>query len=174
MWLFVVAWLWVELASVVDRLPELTWTRLLLAVGLFAATFVTSLLVIGTLLVQLPPTFFLDSHPRQLWPDHHPVVRWAATILKNLLGVTLIVLGAVLSLPGVPGQGLLTILVGLVLLDFPGKRRLERAILRRPAVLRRVNHLRARFDRPALLVEEPEPSEPSERAQRPDLREESR
>lgn len=145
----------------VNWLPELSWTGLLLTIGLFAATFLVSLLVIGALLVRLPATFFLDSHPRQLWPNRHPVLRWSAKIVKNLLGIALIVLGAVLSLPGVPGQGLLTILVGLILLDFPGKRRLERAILRRPAVLRRVNRLRARFARPALIVDEPQPPEPS-------------
>jgi hypothetical protein len=30
-----------------------------------------------------------------------------------------------MSVPGVPGQGLLTILLGVMLLDFPGRRSLE-------------------------------------------------
>ena len=59
-------------------------------------------------------------------------------------------LGALLSLPGIPGQGLLTILIGLILLDFPGKRGLERRLVSRPSVLAAINRLRARFGRPAM------------------------
>jgi UPF0716 family protein affecting phage T7 exclusion len=83
-----------------------------------------------------------------------PVSRAAYTIGKNLLGAVLVVVGIVLSLPGVPGQGLLTVLVGVLLLDVPGKRRLELAIVRRPAVLRTINRLRRRFGRKPLQVDE--------------------
>jgi hypothetical protein len=41
-------------------------------------------------------------------------------------------MGIILALPGVPGQGILTVLIGVMLLEFPGKRRLERAIVGRP------------------------------------------
>lgn len=71
-------------------------------------------------------------------------------VAKNLLGLALIVAGVGLSLPGVPGQGVLTILVGLVLLDLRAKRRLERRLVRNPRLLGALNALRARFDRPAL------------------------
>jgi hypothetical protein len=60
-----------------------------------------------------------------------------------------------LSLPGVPGQGILTILIGVMLLDFPGKRRLERWLVRRPAVFKGINRIRARFDKPPLVLDEP-------------------
>ncbi len=52
--------------------------------------------------------------------------------LRTSLGLFLVLLGGVLSVPGIPGQGILTALIGLVLLDFPGKRRLEQKILSRP------------------------------------------
>ena len=118
-----------------------------------AVLFVLSLAVIATLLIQLPATFFLDSHVRHLWIDRHPVIRWSGWLLKNLLGVLLILLGGVLSLPGIPGQGLLTILLGIVLLDFPGRRKFERGILRRPGIHSAVNRLRQRYGKPPLLVE---------------------
>jgi hypothetical protein len=108
------------------------------------ASFVISLALIAVLIVQLPATYFLDSHVRQLWIDQHEIIRWSGIILKNLLGVLLILLGGALSIPGVPGQGLLTMLIGLVLLDFPGKRHLERAILRRPRLRAKVDFLRHR------------------------------
>ena len=101
------------------------WSGALIVVG-FVITFTLSLAVVGVLLVRLPATYFLDRHQRGLWIDQHPAVRWSGIVLKNVLGIGLIALGAVLSLPGVPGQGLLTILLGVMLLDFPGKRRLER------------------------------------------------
>jgi hypothetical protein len=50
-------------------------------------------------------------------------VKW---VLRNVIGYALIALGIVLSIPFVPGQGLLTILVGLSLADWPGKRRFFR------------------------------------------------
>jgi hypothetical protein len=59
----------------------------------------------------------------------------------------------VLSLPGVPGQGVLTILLGVMLLDFPGKRGLELKLVSRPKVLNTINRIRHRFDRPPLLLD---------------------
>ena len=41
-----------------------------------------------------------------------------------------------------PGQGVLSILLGLALVDVPGKRTLERKIFQRPPVLKLVNRLR--------------------------------
>lgn len=135
----------------------MSWGYVLGGIGLFVVTFVVSIVVIGFLLVRLPATFFLDSHNRDLWIDHHPGMRWSGIVLKNLLGLGLIVLGVVLCF--FPGQGILTILIGLALLDFPGKRRLERTILRRPGIFDRVNRLRSRFGRPPLIVVEPNQSE---------------
>jgi len=82
-----------------------------------------------------------------------PFVRWGAVIAKNLFGVFLVCLGLVLSLPGVPGQGILTILLGLIMLDIPGKRPLEARIIKRPAVLAAINDLRARFKKPPLVMD---------------------
>jgi hypothetical protein len=62
------------------------------------------------------------------------------------------VVGIVLTLPGVPGQGMLTILLGLMLLDVPGKRRLERRIVGRRRILKAINRLRKRFGRPPLVL----------------------
>lgn len=129
------------------------WSGLLFAVT-FLVTFTISLALVGALLVRLPATYFLDRHERGLWIDQHPFVRWSGILLKNVCGVALVALGALLSLPGVPGQGLLTVLLGVMLLDFPGKRRLERRLVGLPRVLDRVNRLRNRFGREPLVLEE--------------------
>ena len=62
-------------------------------------------------------------------------------------------LGIVLSLPGVPGQGILTILLGIMLLDFPGRRKLEHKLVSRPQVLKTINKLRHRFGKPPLVLD---------------------
>ena len=72
----------------------------------------------------------------------------------NLAGLALVIVGVVLSMPGVPGQGVLTILLGIMLLDFPGKRSVERALVRRAMVHKGINALRARWKRPPIAVPE--------------------
>ena len=72
-----------------------------------------------------------------------------------LLGIAMLVL---------PGQGVLTILAALVLLDFPGKRRLERRLLLRPRLLGALNSLRARAGRPPIDLDHPVRSSLSRRS----------
>jgi len=67
-------------------------------------------------------------------------------VLKNALGVVLVVLGFIMLFT--PGQGLLTLLAGLLLMNFPGKYRLERWLVLRPGVLRGLNWLRQRGGHP--------------------------
>ena len=133
---------------------QLSLRSLLYVVGLFAVTFTLSIVLIGALLVYLPPTFFLDSHNRNLWIDRHPLLRFMGRVIKNIAGIGLILFGLLLSLPGIPGQGLLTILVGLVLVDFPGKRQLERRTIGRPAIRKGIDRLRQRFGKPPLVLSE--------------------
>ena len=132
----------------------MNWQYMYWSVFLGIATFAASIVAITVLLVNLPATYFLDSHERQLWIDRHTVIRWTGLVLKNLLGLFLVLFGVILSVPGVPGQGLLTTLLGFVLLDFPGKRHLERKILSRPHVRATVDRLRARFGRRPLVFKE--------------------
>jgi hypothetical protein len=135
-------------------MPALNWNYLLIGAAIFVATFALSAVAVTLVLLALPAASFLHRGQRGLWIDRHPLARWAWFGLKNVIGIVLILAGIVLSLPGVPGPGLLTILIGLLLVDFPGKHRLERAILCRPRVLDRINRFRARFGRPPLVLAE--------------------
>jgi hypothetical protein len=131
----------------------LTWGQVLFGLGLSAATFVGSIAVVTIVLVKLPANYFHSSHERQFMTGRHPVLRMLGTFVKNLLGLVLVGFGIVMSLPGVPGQGVLTILLGVMLLDFPGKRDLETRLVSRPSVYRAINRLRARFDKPPLMLD---------------------
>ena len=131
----------------------LTWARVLLGVGIFAASLAISFASIFVVLVKIPANYFSPHYTYDFLPDSKWFVRWGAVIAKNLLGVFLILLGIVLSLPGVPGQGILTILLGIIMLDIPGKRPIEAKIIQRPMVLSAANNLRARWGKPPLIID---------------------
>ena len=68
-------------------------------------------------------------------PSRQPVHRRALrlpTWRRNLYGSLLILAGIVMLF--LPGQGILTILFGFLLLDFPGKRGLWRRMLAHPKI----------------------------------------
>lgn len=98
------------------------------------------MLVAGGVLLSLPADYLREGDRA----ERH----WLARTGRTLLGIVLIGIGVVLSVPGIPGQGILTIVAGLTLIEFPGRHRLITAILARPTVLRAANRLRLRFKRP--------------------------
>jgi hypothetical protein len=132
---------------------SLTWNGLLLGLGLFLISFVLSFAAIAVVMVKIPANYFSSRYKQDFLPDSPWLVRWSAVILKNILGVVLIILGIILSLPGVPGQGILTILLGLIMLDIPGKRPIEAKIIQRPSVLAAINKLRAKYNKPQLILD---------------------
>ncbi len=135
-----------------NSLP-LTPQSMLVGLVIFVVTLVGSLALVSVVLVKLPATYFHAEHPRDFWTERHQAIRWGGIVVKNFIGLLLVALGVLLSLPGVPGQGLLTILLGLMLLDFPGKRRLEYKLVSRPKVLYAINRLRAKFSKPPLVLD---------------------
>ena len=129
------------------------WHLAALAVPIAMVTAAISIVIVAFILARIPPDYFVNPEVRR--PNkRHPVLHCLFVAGKNLLGIFLVILGVLLSFPGVPGQGLLTILMGVALVDFPGKYRAERWLLTRPIVLRNINRLRARVGRPPLLVPE--------------------
>ena len=112
------------------------------------------------LVARIPKDYFAALEPPpSRFARQHPLVRLTLRVLRNLLGLVLILLGVALLL--LPGQGLLTILVGMLLVEGPGKRRLELFVVRRRGIRRAIDWIRRRAGRPPLVVwEPPEPGEP--------------
>jgi len=108
-------------------------------VAAWLASTVLSMLIAGAVLLALPEDYLREGDRSQR--------HWGARIVRTVIGVVLVAFGVLLSVPGIPGQGILTILAGLTLIEFPGRHRLIRALLGRPAVLHTVNRLRIRFKR---------------------------
>jgi UPF0716 family protein affecting phage T7 exclusion len=105
-------------------------------VGCFSVVaVVASIVLVPRYLAHLPPDYLHRG-------DRQQSSSVARRIARNVLGWLLVVLGIAMLL--LPGQGIITLMVGLLLADFPGKRKLIRKILSRPKVLGAVNKLRAR------------------------------
>jgi hypothetical protein len=124
---------------------SLLWWLFAGSIGLMLLTGVA---VVWTL-VQLPVGYFRQHERRALgsWAEY-PALRIVLLIIKNALGAVLLVAGLLMLLA--PGQGLLTLVVAVMLLDFPGKFRMQQWIVRRPSVWRSINWLRQRAGREPL------------------------
>ena len=122
---------------------------LLAALGVASVVlFVLGIVGVPFFLARLPADYF-SREERASLAETGPS-RFLLRIAKNALGVLFVVLGILMLV--LPGQGLLTLLVGLLLTDFPGKRRIIRRIIGAPRVLRVVNALRSRWKRPPLEI----------------------
>lgn len=127
-------------------LGVIAWT-----VAIFVVAFTVTLTIAGVLIVQMPADYFRDDRPREDWRARHPVLRWTLRVMKNLAGALLVGMGFLMLVT--PGQGVLTILLGVMLLDLPGKRQVVRRLIGRPSVLRTVNRLRERFGKPPVELD---------------------
>ena len=114
------------------------------------AILVISALSIGYFIKKIPYDYFLND--KRGIPDYknkNPVF-WIITLaLKNIIGYCLI-MGGILMLV-LPGQGLLTILVGLMLSDYPGKFKLEKKIIKTTLILKTINWYRKKSSIPPII-----------------------
>lgn len=133
-----------------DFFSGLTWQKVVVGALIFLASFFINLGIVSFILVKLPADHFSKSRKTKFWAGPRPAIHAAKVIGKNIGGLLLVALGIVLSLPGVPGQGLLTVLLGVMLLDFPGRERLEQKLLSKPSIVNTINRLRERFKKPPL------------------------
>lgn len=98
---------------------------------------------------RLPADFFVrEGPPPTSWRARHPVGRVGLRVLKNALGLVLVLAGIAMLV--LPGQGILTILLGLGFVDLPGKRALERVLLARRPVRNTLQWLRRHRRQPPL------------------------
>jgi len=96
----------------------------------------------------MPADYFTRQRP--YYHGRHPIIHWTIIISKNLFGIIFLLAGiAILFLPG---QGIITIMLAVTLLDFPGKRKLEQQFIGLPGVLKTINRIRKREGQPPLLA----------------------
>ncbi len=118
-------------------------------------TFVLSAIGVPWFFAKVPADFLTRREQKELGiVERRSLSRLLLRLFKNIFGLILLTAGCLMLV--LPGQGLLCILVALFILDFPGKRRVQRALLLRPGVLLLINRLRAKAHEPPLEVPDPE------------------
>ena len=112
--------------------------------------FIGTLIAIPFILVRLSADYFDVRVPRPWMQNHHPVLRVVGHIVKNAVGAVFLFAGFLMLF--LPGQGVLTMLIGLSMLDFPGKRTIEAKLIGQPTVLSVINSMRKKRGKPPLIL----------------------
>lgn len=109
-------------------------------------TFVGSLIAVPWLVGRMRADYFV-THWQEVEGRHrrHPALALTTLVLRNGLGLVLAAAG--LAMLFLPGQGLLTILIGVCVMDFPGKRRLLQRLVSLPQVRQGLNWIRRKQNR---------------------------
>ena len=111
------------------------------------ASVVVCLVMLPWIVVRLPEDYFAHERRDPPWSERS-VRRRVVSVVRTLVGAVFVCVGIVLLF--LPGQGLLMILVGLLVAEFPGKYAVERQLARRPAIRRSIDAIRRRAGRPPL------------------------
>ena len=113
------------------------------------AMFFGSIAVAWILIVKMPPDFLTRDHRvPTAFATQHPIVRMTWRVLRNLFGMVLVTTGLVMLLT--PGQGILFIVLGATMVDFPRKQQVIRRLLGRKGVLKVINRIRRKAGKPLL------------------------
>ena len=106
------------------------------------------------LIISFLPEDYFKSENRNLISSvqnsRYPLLKLLVLITKNFFGVLLLLSGILMLV--LPGQGILTIITGLVFMDYPGKYKFERKLLRQKGVINSINWIRSRLSKPPLKV----------------------
>ena len=106
------------------------------------------------LIISFLPEDYFKSENRNLISSvqnsRYPLLKLLVLITKNFFGVLLLLSGILMLV--LPGQGILTIITGLVFMDYPGKYKFERKLLGQKGVINSINWIRSRLSKPSLKV----------------------
>ncbi len=126
------------------------WENILLWVSIGSAVALTlTLLMLPWAVTSLPADYFTRPR-RRSWRDatNSTPINLVLVIAKNLLGLILAVLGVAMLFT--PGQGVLTLIAGVALMNFPGKYTLERKLVLGSGALQGINWMRQKRGYPPM------------------------
>ena len=109
--------------------------------------FLFSLLTIKWLVALIPEDYFINKRVSKI-RSINPLLLYIFLIIKNIIGYSLI-LGGIMMLV-LPGQGIFTIIIGLMLSNYPGKYSIERRFIAIPSILKSINWLRRKSNKPPI------------------------
>lgn len=100
---------------------------------------VAFLLLMPFIASKIPKDYFSSAQKKSYAPKNL-ILYLIYKVIKNLIGLSFFVVGLLLLLT--PGQGIIGILIGSLLLDYPGKYRFQRWLINKKPVLDGLNWLR--------------------------------
>ena len=136
----------------------ITWSSMNSDLLFFLGSISVFILIISVfmmvLIISFLPENYFKSENRNLISSvqnsRYPLLKLLVLITKNFFGVLLLLSGILMLV--LPGQGILTIITGLVFMDYPGKYKFERKLLRQKGVINSINWIRSRLSKPSLKV----------------------
>jgi archaellum biogenesis protein FlaJ (TadC family) len=113
-------------------------------------TFVVSLLVVPWLILFLPANYFIQ-HRLKVEERHqrHPVLTIILFVLRNVIGLGLLAAGIAMLI--LPGQGILTMVIALSVMDFPGKHHLLEKGVQNRKIQQSLNWIRGKGGKEKLI-----------------------
>ena len=114
---------------------------------------ITSVFMMVLIISFLPEDYFKSENRNlisSVQNSRYPLLKLLVLITKNFFGILLLLSGILMLV--LPGQGILTIITGLVFMDYPGKYKFERKLLRQKGVINSINWIRSRLSKPSLKV----------------------
>ncbi len=111
-----------------------------------AIVFVVSLLLTPYLLGLIPQKYFVGENPHKLELEH--IGHVIAVVIRSIIGLILLLAGIIMLVT--PGQGIISIVLGLFLMEFPGKRKLELKLINHDPTYKALNWLRNKANKPPL------------------------
>ena len=133
--------------SLLDDVPGWVWW----ALSAFSLVLlVGSMFALRALIIRMPRDYLMGNQRDDRWLGVDPARQLLARLLRNAFGVLLMTLGGIMLFT--PGQGVLLLVVGLSLVDVPGKHTLLRRVVGRPRVKRMIDSIRRRHGRPPIEV----------------------
>lgn len=130
--------------------PYLVWVG-----WISAGLFLISLVLVPMLLAKIPADYFTREGKRtsptnKIHRIHYSII-WT---LRNLLALFLMLAGVLMLV--LPGQGLLTIFLGLCTAEFPGKKKLEQKLITITSISTSINWIRDKLGVEPLRVPKPD------------------
>ena len=111
--------------------------------------FIFSLVSIKWLVSLIPIDYFVYKKNSK-FKTKYPFIWLISMIIKNIVGYLLII-GGILMLV-LPGQGLFTIFIGLMMSNYPGKYYVEKKIIAIPSILKTINWLRKQSNKEPIII----------------------
>jgi len=106
--------------------------------------FIASIIFIPTFIKKMPVDYFINKSYHQI--KINSFKDFIIFSIKNIIGFILVLAGIIMLFT--PGQGIISIIIGLFLMQFKGKYKLEKKLINNDISFKALNWIRAKRNKP--------------------------